>query len=219
MYRKPEAGNQKRREDGASSDTVDASRQADEQRQQKHGAQVAGVFSALKEKTEAVETLFQNDGTAPAGSVQCGSFPAQSDHQAGCQKQQHHGGEYFEAGRVSQPFQPDKGSDEHARQTAQHGACRQRRQQAPFAVVAPYAAGGGNDVEKMIGGADRGGCVAERNLQRKQKKGPGNSAHAREKGNSKGRQGRKKRKKADFGRGKVHGDNIRKGDGSGKRRI
>ena len=95
----------------------------------------------------------------------------------------------------------------HAQQQGAHGHGQgQRPEQAPFAGIAHDAAGTGQHVEKMVGGADAGAGVAQKaHLERQEQEGSRQAAHGRDERDAHGRQDGHQGVTLDTGNGKEHG--------------
>lgn len=119
--------------------------------------------------------------------------------------QQDEGCEQFEVPGVRQIRDADDGADKHPGEGADHHGPGERPDHAAFPVIAVNPARNGDDVEKLVGCADRGACVAEKgHLERQKKECAGYPAHGGEKGNEKGDQQGDGRVDLDAGYRKQH---------------
>ena len=116
-----------------------------------------------------------------------------------------HGGKAFERLGIGQILDADDGAEEHPGQGADDHRPGQGPDHAPFPDIAVDTAGDGDDVEQMVGGADRGGRKMQNtDLKGQEDEGAGDPAHGGEKGNPEGHQRRQPGADLDAGDGEIH---------------
>ena len=132
--------------------------------------------------------------------------PAQVAEHAPEDPEQQQTGKDLEAALVRQPVDADQRAQHDAGQGAHGHGQGQRPEQAPFAGIAHDAAGTGQHVEKMVGGADAGAGVAQKaHLERQEQEGSRQAAHGRDERDAHGRQDGHQGVTLDTGNGKEHG--------------
>ena len=132
--------------------------------------------------------------------------PAQVAEHAPEDPEQQQTGKDLEAALVRQPVDADQRAQHDAGQGAHGHGQGQGPEQAPFAGIAHDAAGTGQHVEKMVGGADAGAGVAQKaHLERQEQEGSRQAAHGRDERDAHGRQDGHQGVTLDTGNGKEHG--------------
>ena len=123
-------------------------------------------------------------GATPRGRAQAGQHAPGEDQQDG-------GDEGLEALPLRQGMGPQPGPRQGPRRPAGGDHQGQGPEQAALALIAPHAAGDGDQVEDQVGGTGRGaGEAKQAHLQEYQGEGSGDPEHAGEKADARGQQGR-----------------------------
>ena len=193
--------------DGAAADAVDAARQTDAQAEGRQARAADGVPCLTEREDQAgtVPALHMDPGhAAPLAGGRGG--PAQVAEHAPEDPEQQQTGKDLEAALVRQPVDADQRAQHDAGQGAHGHGQGQGPEQAPFAGIAHDAAGTGQHVEKMVGGADAGAGVAQKaHLERQEQEGSRQAAHGRDERDAHGRQDGHQGVTLDTGNGKEHG--------------
>lgn len=214
--------NEERRDDGPPADAVDAAHQPHPDGTGADGGHGKGIEAPTERVGDAGEASLRHLDHGPghsrraAGGSGGGALPPEQivEHlQTDAQKYQSH--KELEGPDLRQPVDADEPSGHHPGHGPGDDDPREGPQKPPFPAIAEDAAGAGENVVKLIGGAHRGIGVAEkRHLEGQQQKAPGQAAHRRKKGDGEGHQRRHEGGNFDFGGGKIHVTTPLPGEGT-----